>query len=432
MERMKYSDTEFDVSLDPRQVVAEVHANAVNLPKRTVREHIEYALDHPIGAGPIEEAIHPGDKVCIVISDTTRRWQQPSAYLPVLVERLNKAGIPDKDLLILCATGTHRKQTEEEHISLVGEDLYRRIRFIDHQCDDKEHLTYMGTTSRGTPVWLDSYAMSCDKIILTGGVVYHFLAGFGGGRKSIVPGIAGRETINTNHNNALNKGLGSGSNPRVCNGNMSDDNPFHSDLMECAAFAKPAYLLNVVVDDNYQIVGAFAGDWRKAHAEATKLVEQLDGVPIPHRTPLVISSAGGYPKDINLYQTSKTLSNALAAVAPGGTMILLSECREGFGDPDCEAQICNYDTMADREKDLRANFSIGGFVGFLFAETSENYHLILVTDLPAERFARTKIQVAHTLDEALALADKCNGGSLDGMETTLMPHGGSTFPLAQA
>ena len=432
MESMKYSDTEFAVSLDPGQVVAEVHANAVNLPKRTVREHIEYALDHPIGAGPIEEAVKPGEKVCIIISDTTRRWQQPSTYLPVLVERLNKAGIPDEDMLILCATGTHRKQTEEEHISLVGEDLYRRIRFIDHQCDDKEHLTYMGTTSRGTPVWLDSYAMACDKIILTGGVVYHFLAGFGGGRKSIVPGIAGRETINTNHNNALNKGLGSGSNPRACNGNMTDSNPFHSDLMECAAFAKPAYLLNVVVDDNYQIVGAFAGDWREAHAAATKLVQQLDGVPTPRRTQLVIASAGGYPKDINLYQTSKTLSNALAAVAPGGTMILLSECREGFGDPDCEAQICNYDTMADREKDLRANFSIGGFVGFLFAETSENYHLILVTDLPRERFARTKIQVARTLDEALALAAACNGGSLDGVETTLMPHGGSTFPLPQA
>ena len=432
MESMKYSDTAFPVSLDPAQVVAEVHANTVNLPKRTVREHIEYALDHPIGAGPLSEAVHPGDKVCIVISDTTRRWQQPSTYLPILVERLNQAGIPDKDILILCATGTHRQQTEEEHISLVGEDLYRRIQFRDHNCDDKEHLTYMGTTSRGTPVWLNSYAMACDKIILTGGVVYHFLAGFGGGRKSIVPGIAGRETINTNHNNALNKGLGSGSNPKACNGNMTDSNPFHSDLMECAAFAKPAYLLNVIVDDNYQIVGAFAGDWREAHAAAAKVVEQLDGVPIPRRTPLVIASAGGYPKDINLYQTSKTLSNALAAVAPGGTMILLSECREGFGDPDCEAQICNYDTMADREKDLRANFSIGGFVGFLFAETSENYHLILVTDLPRERFARTKIQVARTLDEALALAAACNGGSLDGVETTLMPHGGSTFPLPQA
>lgn len=432
METMKYSDITFDVPLDPRQVVSEIHANTVDLPKRTVREHIEYALDHPIGAGPIEEAVQAGDKVCIVISDVTRRWQQPSMYLPVLVERLNRVGIPDEDILILCATGTHRRQTQEEHISLVGEELYRRIRFIDHECDDKEHLTYMGTTKRGTPVWLNSYAMECDKIILTGGVVYHFLAGFGGGRKSIVPGIAGRETINTNHNNALNKGLGSGSNPRACNGNMGEDNPFHSDLVECAAFAKPAYLLNVIVDDNYQIVGAFAGDWQKAHAAAAEVVQQLDGVSIPRRTPLVIASAGGYPKDINLYQTSKTLANALAATTPGGTMILLSQCREGFGDPDCEAQICNFDSMEEREKALRADFSIGGFVGFLFSETAENYHLILVTDIPSDCFKNTKIQVAQTLDEALALAAQHNGGSLEGVETTLMPHGGSTFPLPQA
>ena len=162
------------------------------------------------------------------------------------------------------------------------------------------------------------------------------------------------------------------------------------------------------------------------------MVEQLDGVSIPRRTPLVIASAGGYPKDINLYQTSKLLSNALAAVAPGGTLILLSQCREGFGDPDCEAQICAYDTMEEREKALRADFSIGGFVGFLFAETAGHYHMILVTDLPSECFGRTKIQVARTLDEALALAAQCSGGSLEGVETTLMPHGGSTFPLPQA
>lgn len=112
-------------------------------------------------------------------------------------------------------------------------------------------------------------------------------------------------------------------------------------------------------------------------------------------------------------------------------MILLSQCREGFGDADCETQICNYNSMEAREKALRADFSIGGFVGLLFAETAENYHLILVTDIPAERFAHTKIQVAHTLDEALALAAQCNGGTLDGVPP-LMPHGGSTFPLPRA
>ena len=100
-------------------MVAEVHANTVNLPKRTVREHIEYALDHPIGAGPLSEAVHPGDKVCIVISDTTRRWQQPSTYLPILVERLNQAGIPDKDILILCAT-RHPSPADREGAHLAG------------------------------------------------------------------------------------------------------------------------------------------------------------------------------------------------------------------------------------------------------------------------------------------------------------------------
>ena len=162
------------------------------------------------------------------------------------------------------------------------------------------------------------------------------------------------------------------------------------------------------------------------------MVEQLDGVPIPHRTPLVIASAGGYPKDINLYQSSKTLTNAMSATAPGGTIILLSQCREGFGDADCEAQICEYDTMDEREKALRADFSIGGFIGFLFAEMAKNYNLILVTELDVQRFGRTKIQVARTLDEALELAARCNGGSLAGVETILMPHGGSTVPLPQA
>lgn len=195
MESMKYSNTVFPVPLDPRQVVSEVHANAVNLPRRTVREHIEYALDHPIGAGLIEEAVRPGEKICILISDVTRRWQQPGEYLPVLIERLNRAGIPDEDILILCATGTHRQQTKEEHISLVGEEIYRRIRLIDHQCDDREHLTYMGTSSRGTPVWLNSYAMACDKLILTGGVVYHFWRALVGAANPLFPGLPGGKPL---------------------------------------------------------------------------------------------------------------------------------------------------------------------------------------------------------------------------------------------
>ncbi len=431
MVSMKYSNTEFAVHLPEGQIAEVLEANKVNLPERTVPEIIADALDHPIGAGPLSEYVKAGETVCILISDVTRRWQSPSTYLPVLVGRLNALGIPDKDILILAATGTHRRQTEQEHKLLLGEDLYRRLRFLDHVCDDKEHLQYMGTTSRGTPVWLDSYAMACDKIILTGGVVYHFLAGFGGGRKSIVPGIAGRETINKNHNNALNAAFGAGSNPNCRSGNLTETNPFHADLVECAAFAKPAYLLNVVADDNYRVVAAYAGDWVQAHQEATKLVEAMDGVAVKSRAALVIASAGGAPKDINLYQSSKTLANALSMVAPGGTMILLTECSEGIGDADCERQIMGFDTMAARETALRADFSIGGYVGFQFCESAEKYHLILVTSLPQEKFAQTKIHTAKTLDEALDIARRLNGGSVDGMRTALLPHGASTLPLTE-
>lgn len=131
---------------------------------------------------------------------------------------------------------------------------------------------------------------------------------------------------------------------------------------------------------------------------------------------------------MNISQTTKTLANALHAVMPGGTIILLSQCCEGFGDPDCRRQICGYGTMEEREKALRENFTIGGFFGFLFAQSAEQYNLILVTDIPESEFSRTKIHGVHTLEEGLALAAFLNGGSLDRTPAVLMPRGGSTLP----
>ena len=197
MHTMKYSNIEFEVNIPETQIACELESNVVDLPQRSVKEHIEYALDNPIGAGDISTVVKKGDKVAIIISDITRKWQAIPTYLPILVDRLNKCGIADEDIIVISACGTHRRQTDEEHKELLGEDLFKRLKIVDHQCEDKENLVYMGETSRKTPVWLNKYAIDADKIILTGGVVYHFLAGYGGGRKSLVPGIAGKETINT-------------------------------------------------------------------------------------------------------------------------------------------------------------------------------------------------------------------------------------------
>lgn len=428
-EAMKCGEQEFEVHLPPKLIAAELEPNQLDLPRRTPAEHIRWALDHPIDSAPLKELVKPGEKVCLVISDVTRRWQSPETYLPILVAELESAGIRDEDMLIISATGTHRRQTPEEHKGLVTEAVYDRIQVVDHQCTDEENLAYVGTTTRGTPVWLDKRALACDKIILTGGVVYHFMAGFGGGRKSVLPGIAGRETIMKNHNLALNPGLGNGSNPDVRSANMNATNPVHADMMEACSMVNPTFLVNVVVNDEQEIIAAFAGNWVTAHQAACDLVDRMYGVPAREKTPQVIASAGGFPKDLNFYQTIKTLCNALEVVEDGGTIILVTRSNEGFGSADTEKQIAGYATMLDREKALREDFSIGAFIGYLFAESAEKYHLIAVTGMEQSDFGTANIHVVKTLDEALELSRKLNSGK--DLRTTLMPHGANTLPKFQ-
>ena len=425
-EAMKYGQEEFEVHLPPELIAAELEPNRIDLPQRTPAEHIRWALDHPIDSAPLKELVRAGEKVCIVISDVTRRWQSPETYLPILVAELEAAGVRDEDILILSATGTHRRQTREEQIGLVTQAVYDRVRVEDHQCTEEENLAYVGTTSRGTPVWLDKRALECDHILLTGGVVFHFMAGYGGGRKSILPGISGRETIMKNHNLALNPGLGSGSNPNVRSANMNDTNPVHADMMEACSMVNPTFLVNVVVNDDQEIIAAFAGNWITAHQAACDLVDRMYGVPVREKTPLVIASAGGYPKDLNFYQTIKTLCNAREVVEDGGTIILVTKSEEGYGSADTEKQIAGYPTMVEREKALRADFSIGAFIGYLFAECAETHHMIAVTSMDQKDFGTAKIHVVRTLDEALELSRQLNGGK--DLRATLLPHGANTLP----
>ena len=426
-EAMKFGQEEFPVNLPNELIAQELEPNKIEIEEMTVAQRIHKALENPIDSKPLKEIVKPGETVCIVISDVTRRWQSPETYIPILVNELESAGISDKDILIISATGTHRRQTKEEHVGLVTQEIYDRIEVVDHVCTDEENLKYVGTTTRGTPVWLDKRALECDHVILTGGVVYHFMAGFGGGRKSILPGISGRETIMKNHNLALNPGLGNGTNPLARSANLSDSNPVHSDMMEACAMVNPSFLINVVVNDAQEIIGAFAGNWITAHKAACDMVNKMYGVPVSEKTPMVIASAGGYPKDLNFYQTVKTLCNALEIIEDNGTIILVTKSNEGFGNEDTRRQIADYPTMLEREKALRSDFSIGGYIGYLFAQTAENYNLIAVTGIAQSEFGTSKIHAVSTLDEALSLSRELNGGK--DLRAALMPHGANTLPI---
>lgn len=426
--KMPYGQDGFTLDLDDSRIMTVVRAHNPDIPHVSQAQAVRDAIGAPICSPKLEDILHPGEKVCLIVPDITRLWESTFVSTPLLLDAINRCGIKDEDITILCANGTHRKMTDEEHRKLLGDEIVRRFKIVDHQCEDKDDLKFIGTTSRKTPVYFNRHACEADKIITSCGIVYHFLAGFGGGGKMLLPGIAGGETIQHNHELALNPGFGEGGNPNVHAGNISQSNPLRSDINEAAAMLAPCFSLNVVVDDRFHIIQAFAGDWLKAHEEGCRLVAEMDGVPIPEKADLVIASAGGSPKDINLYQGIKLLSNALAAAKPGATVILLAQFPEGFGNSDCEAFIRNYTDLKAREKALREKFSIGAYSGFLFAEACEKYNLILVSDMPAKDFANTKCHAVASLDEAMKLAAKF---APTDAKAVVMPHGATTLPIPE-
>lgn len=183
-------------------------------PACDVKEATIQCMRHPIGSKPLQEVVSKGDKVCIVCADVTRTWNHSDQFVIHVVNELNLAGIPDDDICILFAQGTHREQTHEEDIAVVGEELTKRVKLYQHHCLNKDELVHVGDTSRGTPVWLNKHAVEADKVIIIDGITTHLFAGYGGGRKLILPGVAGDDTIQINHCHALGEKFGSGSTRR--------------------------------------------------------------------------------------------------------------------------------------------------------------------------------------------------------------------------
>lgn len=386
-------------------------------------EIISNALSNPEDSKTLKNIVKREETVCIIIPDTTRLWQKPFLYLPHIVKELNQAGVPDNNIHFLCALGSHRKQTEEEHKLLLGDELYKRFHVTDHNCKDKNNLQYLGTTSFGTPVSVNKLALSCDHIVLTGGIVFHDMAGFGGGRKSILPGISSYETIMANHSLCLSPS-GRGSNPCVKSAALKG-NPFNEDMMEACEFVKPSFLFNVITNSKGDISGAVSGNYITAHKKGCRMLKETDGIEIHKKADLVIASCGGYPKDIDLYQASKTLTNAREAAKKGGTIIILAECIEGLGHPEMEFIINEFKNNAERGAELRKNYTIAKYTGYLICEIAENYNVIFVSAISKNKLKNCGIKIADSLQSAKELSICQEECSL----VYVMPNGGNTLPI---
>lgn len=421
---LKYGREKVRFSMPEEDIIKVIDHNPFKVDK-TEKEVIKEAIENPICSAPLKELVHENEKVCIVIPDVTRAWQKVSTYLPYVLEEVKKGGVKDEDIVFLSSTGSHREQTEEEHKLLVGEEIYSKYKVIDHICTKKDDLVYCGKTSYNTPVSINRYAAEADHVILVGAIIYHFLVGYSGGKKAILPGISSYETIMANHALSFTGELGEGENKNVRAGNTCE-NPIHLDMLEAASFVRPTFMFNAIMGSDGNIAAAVSGNYIKAHEAGRTYVDKVDGVEIKEKADLAIATAGGFPKDINFYQSSKTIVNSREAVKEGGSIIILSECSEGLGGDDgVRMMLTDFDNNLDREKELRDNYSISKHTSYIACDTAEKFNLILVSNIDPQLMKNTKIRVVKTLDEALELVKKEKGEHL---RTYIMPHAANTLP----
>jgi nickel-dependent lactate racemase len=415
---LKYGEKSFPLTLPPENLLGVIKAEPVSIVSPP-EELINRALDE---CQVLIARMNPSGRVVIVTSDITR-YSGSELYLPLLVGRLNAAGVADSAITIVIALGIHRQQTEGEHRRIVG-SLFGRIRVIDHDCDDPGRLVTVGVTSCGIEVVINRTVAEADHLILTGTIGFHYFAGFGGGRKSILPGVASRAACMASHFNVLNPGEGSGKNSSAVSGNLAD-NPVHSAMVEACAMVRPDFILNTVLSPQKSIIGVFAGHWQEAHEAGCRYYAENFAYPLQQPADLVIVSCGGFPKDINVIQAHKSMEYASQALKDGGVMILLAECRDGYGN----ATFFNWFRCSDLpsfESRLRSHYEINGQTAYSLLQKALRFRIILVSTLPPEEVRTMRLIPAATLDQALQLAEEMLP---EDFKAYVIPDGGTVLPV---
>jgi len=378
---------------------------------------IRFALHEPIGTPPLREVVHSGESVAIVVNDITR-LVRTEVFLPLILEELNAAGVPTRDIFAVFALGNHRRQAPEEQRRILGNDLYRRLRFSDHDCHDPNHLVRIGKTSRGNEVYVNRQVREADRVILTGEIVYHRIAGYSGGRKSLFPGLASAEFIRFNHSLIFDP---------ACQSGVLEGNPAHEDLLEACRLFDPDFILNVVLNPGGELLHVVAGHYELAHRAGCEFVDHVYGLPIDRPYDLVISSSGGFPLDIDLRQAHKGMENAVRALRPRGFLVHFAECREGAGSRHLEEWAGHFSSSQEMEMALRRTFLVGAHKAYWLARLGERFRIGLCSSLRESLVRECHLEpVADPqafLDEILAHLSR-------EAKIAYMPHANFLLPVA--
>jgi len=364
----------------------------------------------------LDEIVGSDDSVLIVVSDATRATAS-AQVVNLLVRRLVQAGVSPSNIAIIFATGIHRPVSEKEQTELLTSFVVQRLRVIQHDAYDRTRLTTLGKTESGVTVEVNSALQEYSRVILTGGITFHYFAGFTGGRKSICPGLASANTIEATHMLAMD--FEAGGRKDGVRAGVLDGNAVHEECERVATLVSPAFGINTIVNENKRAVKMFCGDWRLAHRAGCDYYLDQYSVEIPSKRDIVIVSCGGFPHDINLIQAHKALDMAALACKDGGTIVLLAECSDGLGRPDFLKWFDASDSRA-LEARLVNGYEVNGQTAWALLTKAERYRVCLVSELPDDDVKRMRMVPVRTIAQALE-----DAGSGDGF---IMPRGAAVLP----
>ena len=388
------------------------------VPKKGQRELVEEALADPIGSAKLEELVKGKKRIVLIASDHTR--PVPSQVLvPPMLDAIRR-GNPEAKLTVLIATGCHRGTTKDELIEKFGPEIVEKERIVIHDCAAEAEMVTIGTLPSGGILRINRVAAEADLLISEGFIEPHFFAGFSGGRKSVLPGIAARETVYWNHNAEFI------ASPYARTG-ILEGNPIHRDMIFAARAAKLAFVCNVVINAKHEVVGAFAGDCEAAHLAGAEFLNGLCRCE-KQIADIVITSNNGYPLDQNIYQAVKGMTSGEAACKEGGVIIMCAACSDGHGGEAFQKtmtqELSPAEILADIEKTPKCDTVPDQWESQILARILSRFHVVLVTETDSDMVRSMKMHPASDLTEALAIAETLLGRQ---GRITVIPEGISTI-----
>jgi nickel-dependent lactate racemase len=414
---LKYGDSHLELNLEENNLVEVLQLKPTPGVPDVIKAEKE-ALAFPIKSKKLSEIAQGKKTAVIVLSDYTRgvpyKRQNFNLILP-LVDELKTGGIKQKDIKLLVGTGAHRAHTEKENIDNFGEEIVKNFEIISHDCD-KNNIS-LGKLSTGNELFIDKLYVDADVKVLTGMITTHYFGGFSGGRKGVLPGITARETIRFNHAKIVHPDVDIA---------KTKGNPISDEMDEAAKMAGVDFLLNVVINDKKEIVKFVAGDCEEAFKIGAQTCRNTYKVSVKKKVDVVFACAGGYPKDVSLYQEQKTINNAKLVLKDGGTIVLIGECKEGIGSDSFAKWLLEAPSLDALLATSQGKITVGGHTAVGNAKVLKKFDILMVSSLDRESLEKRFYKSAPNLDEAIKWVKAKHGKNF---ESYVMPQGGYIYPV---